>query len=160
MKTHKTNAVRILEKEGAAFELRSFSYKEIPSAVEVAAILDFPAEMVYKTLVTTNGHPKGIFVFVIPGPKELDLKKAAKAAGEKSLSMLKSQELFQEVGYVHGGCSPIGMKKRFPVFLDESALQLEKICFSAGESGFQIITAPETLLKTTGAATFNLVLDN
>lgn len=153
MKTKKTNAVRILEKAGAAFELRSFSYKEVPSAVEVARLLGFPPEMVYKTLVTTNGHPKGIFVFVIPGPAELDLKKAAKAAGEKSLSMLKSKDLFQEVGYVHGGCSPIGLKRPYPVFLDESALKLEKICFSAGEIGFQIITAPQVLIKTTGAKT-------
>ena len=157
MKTKKTNAVRILEKEGAAFELRSFSYKEVPSAVEVARILDFPPEMVYKTLVTTNGHPKGIFVFVIPGPAELDLKKAAKAAGEKSLSMLKSKDLFQEVGYVHGGCSPIGLKRPYPVFLDESALKFEKICFSAGEIGFQIITAPQVLIKTTGAHTADVL---
>lgn len=153
MKNHKTNAVRILEKAGAAFELRSFSYKEVPSAVEVARLLGLPPETVYKTLVTTNGHPKGIFVFVIPGPAELDLKKAAKAAGEKSLSMLKSKDLFQEVGYVHGGCSPIGLKRPYPVFLDESALKLEKICFSAGEIGFQIITAPQVLIKTTGAKT-------
>lgn len=158
MKIKKTNAVRILEKEGAAFELRSFSYKEVPSAVEVASILGFPQEMVYKTLVTTNGHPKGIFVFVIPGPAELDLKKAAKAAGEKSLSMLKSKELFQEVGYVHGGCSPIGMKRNFPVFLDEAALQLDKICFSAGEIGFQIIASPKVLIKTCGAVTAKLLL--
>lgn len=151
MKNHKTNAVRILEKAGAAFELRSFSYKEVPSAVEVARLLGLPPETVYKTLVTTNGHPKGIFVFVIPGPAELDLKKAAKAAGEKSLSMLKSKDLFQEVGYVHGGCSPIGLKRPYPVFLDESALKLEKICFSAGEIGFQIITAPGVLLKVAGA---------
>ena len=157
MKTKKTNAVRILEKEGAAFELRSFSYTEVPSAVEVARILDLPPEMVYKTLVTTNGHPKGIFVFVIPGPAELDLKKAAKAAGEKSLSMLKSKDLFQEVGYVHGGCSPIGLKRSYPVFLDESALKLEKICFSAGEIGFQIITAPQVLIKTTGARTADVL---
>ena len=157
MKTKKTNAVRILEKEGAAFELRSFSHNEVPSGVEVARILDFPPEMVYKTLVTTNGHPKGIFVFVIPGPAELDLKKAAKAAGEKSLSMLKSKDLFQEVGYVHGGCSPIGLKRPYPVFLDESALKLEKICFSAGEIGFQIITAPQVLIKTTGARTADVL---
>ena len=153
MKTKKTNAVRILEKEGAAFELRSFSYKEVPSAVEVARILDFPPEMVYKTLVTTNGHPKGIFVFVIPGNAELDLKKAAKATGEKSLSMLKSTDLFPEVGYVHGGCSPIGLKRPYPVFLDESALKLDRICFSAGEIGFQIIASPEVLLKVAGAKT-------
>ena len=157
MKIKKTNAVRILEKAGAAFELRSFSYTEVPSAVEVVRILDLPPEMVYKTLVTTNGHPKGIFVFVIPGPAELDLKKAAKAAGEKSLSMLKSKDLFQEVGYVHGGCSPIGLKRPYPVFLDESALRLEKICFSAGEIGFQIITAPQVLIKTTGAKTADVL---
>jgi len=157
VKIKKTNAVRILEKAGAAFELRSFSYTEVPSAVEVVRILDLPPEMVYKTLVTTNGHPKGIFVFVIPGPAELDLKKAAKAAGEKSLSMLKSKDLFQEVGYVHGGCSPIGLKRPYPVFLDESALMLEKICFSAGEIGFQIITAPQVLIKTTGAKTADVL---
>lgn len=157
MKNHKTNAVRILEKAGAAFELRSFSYKEVPSAVEVARLLGLPPETVYKTLVTTNGHPKGIFVFVIPGPAELDLKKAAKAAGEKSLSMLKSKDLFQEVGYVHGGCSPIGLKRPYPVFLDESALKLEKICFSAGEIGFQIITAPQVLIKTIGARTADVL---
>jgi len=157
VKIKKTNAVRILEKAGAAFELRSFSYTEVPSAVEVARILALPPEIVYKTLVTTNGHPKGIFVFVIPGPAELDLKKAAKAAGEKSLSMLKSKDLFQEVGYVHGGCSPIGLKRPYPVFLDESALKLEKICFSAGEIGFQIITAPQVLIKTTGAKTADVL---
>jgi Cys-tRNA(Pro)/Cys-tRNA(Cys) deacylase len=157
VKIKKTNAVRILEKAGAAFELRSFSYTEVPSAVEVARILALPPEMVYKTLVTTNGHPKGIFVFVIPGPAELDLKKAAKAAGEKSLSMLKSKDLFQEVGYVHGGCSPIGLKRPYPVFLDESALKLDKICFSAGEIGFQIITAPDVLLKVAGARTTDVL---
>ena len=107
------------------------------SGEEIAAILGEDTSKVFKTLVT-QGKSGGYFVFVIPVNKELDLKKAAKAAGEKSICMIKQKDLLPLTGYVHGGCSPIGMKKQFPTFIHETAENLDKIFVSAGKVGFQV----------------------
>lgn len=150
----KTNAMRFLEKEGVKFAAHSFfcDKQNPPSAPEVAKILGQPPEKIFKTLVTTTGHPNEIFVFVVRGNSELDLKKAARAAKEKSLQMLKAKDLFSTVGYVHGGCSPLAMKKAFPVFIDEIAQLLDAILISAGEVGRQIEINPQDLARVTNAS--------
>ena len=114
--------------------------------MEVAAALGEPPERVFKTLVTT-GASGGHFVFVIPVAEELDLKKAAKAVGEKSIALLPQKELLPLTGYIHGGCSPIGMKKPFPTVLHQSAAEYDTICISAGKVGFQVELSPAGLQK-------------
>ncbi len=112
----------------------------------MAAVLGQDPDRVFKTLVT-EGRSGQHYVFVIPVLQELDLKKAAAAAGEKSIAMVKSKELLPLTGYIHGGCSPIGMKKPFPTFVEESAILYEAILFSAGKIGFQVEVAPDDLEK-------------
>ncbi|MGP1403205.1 MAG: Cys-tRNA(Pro) deacylase [Catonella sp.] len=133
----KTNVMRILDSKKV--EYTSHCYVDAPTTngVEVAKILGQNPADVFKTLVTTSKSGTN-YVFVIPVGEELDLKKAAKAAGEKSVEMLKSKELLPLTGYVHGGCSPIGMKKAFKTFIDISAESREKIIFSAGKIGYQV----------------------
>ena len=126
------------------------------TGAEIATILGEDAQCVFKTLVTI-GASKQHYVFVIPVAEELDLKKAAKAAGEKAISMIKQKELLPLTGYVHGGCSPIGMKKAFPTFLHESAEALECIYVSAGRLGHQIEIAPADLIKMTRCKLAELV---
>ena len=140
----KTNAMRILERAKIPYE--SFSYEQDPtmSGTEIAGILHEDVSTVYKTLVTRAKSGQH-YVFVIPVASELDLKKAAKAAGEKSISMLKQKELLPTTGYVHGGCSPLGMKKVFPTFIHSSAKELETFYVSAGKLGRQICLSPEDL---------------
>ena len=118
----------------------------VPSGAEVARLLGQDPARVYKTLVAV-GKSGGKVVFVIPVEGTLDLKQAAKAAGEKSVAMLPQKELLPLTGYVHGGCSPVGMKKAFPTFLDQSAAGFETIVFSAGKIGYQIEAAPDALEK-------------
>ena len=136
-KTEKTNVMRLLEQKKLPYTPHDYLASGAVSGVEVAAALGEPPERVFKTLVTT-GASGGHYVFVIPGPKELDLKKAARAAGEKAIAMLPQRELLALTGYVHGGCSPIGMKKPFPTFIDASAEALPAICISAGRVGRQV----------------------
>lgn len=133
----KTNVMRILDSK--KIEYRSHCYIDNPTTngLEVAKILGENPEDVFKTLVTVSKSGTH-YVFVIPVGKELDLKKAAKASGEKSIEMLKSKELLPLTGYVHGGCSPIGMKKPFNTFVDKSAEHRDKIMFSAGKIGYQV----------------------
>ena len=107
------------------------------SGMEIAALLQENPDRVFKTLVTA-GKNGGSFVFLVPVSRELDLKKAAAAVGEKAVSMLPQKELFKTTGYIHGGCSPIGMKKAFPTVIDVSAANFEAICFSAGKIGLQV----------------------
>lgn len=133
----KTNAMRILEKEGVEYRVYTYDGGAL-SGVEVAAALGEDVDRVYKTLVTTAG-PGKFYVFVIPVAAELDLKKAAKAAGEKSVEMLPQKELFPLTGYVHGGCSPLGMKKLFPTFFHETAKD-GPLMMSAGKVGVQLET--------------------
>ena len=145
-KTEKTNVMRLLEQQGVAYESHCYEGSGAVSGTEVAAVLGQNPERVFKTLVTV-GRSGQHYVFVIPAEKELNLKKAAAAAGEKSIEMLRAKELLPLTGYVHGGCSPIGMKKPFPTFLEESAVLFDTILFSAGKIGWQVETSPEGLEK-------------
>ena len=139
----KTNAMRQLDRKKAVYSIHSYEGGAL-SGTEVAAALGQDPARVFKTLVTvakSGGH----YVFMIPVAAALDLKKAAAAVQEKALSMLPQKELLPLTGYVHGGCSPIGMKKQFPTVLDASAAQYDTICFSAGRIGLQIETSPSML---------------
>ena len=138
-KEHKTNAIREMEAAGADFEAKYFDCPEALSGVEVARLLDQDQDRVFKTLVTA-GKSGDHFVFMIPVACELDLKKAARAVGEKSIAMIKSRELLPLTGYIHGGCSPVGMKKLFRTTIDETAELHDRIMFSGGRIGCQIET--------------------
>ena len=142
----KTNVMRLLDQKKAAYKAHSYVSTGAISGVDVAAALGQDPARVFKTLVTV-GKTGQHYVFVIPVAKELDLKKAAKAAGEKAVSMIKQKELLPLTGYIHGGCSPIGMKKHFPTFIHQSALGLNTILVSAGRVGCQIELAPDDLIR-------------
>lgn len=144
---NKTNAMRIIEKEGVEYKIHTYDGGAL-SGVEVAAALGEDADRVYKTLVTTTG-PGKFYVFVIPVSAELDLKKAAKAAGEKALEMLPQKQLLPTTGYIHGGCSPVGMKKAFLTFFDSSA-EGKIIFVSGGKVGMQVELSCADLLRITG----------
>ena len=146
----KTNVMRLLEQKKIPYESLEYEAGDTaPSGGEVAAMLGLPPERVFKTLVTV-GASKEHYVFMVPVLRELDLKKAAKAVGEKSIEMIKSRELLPLTGYVHGGCSPIGMKKQFRTVLDQSAEGMETIFFSAGKIGFQVEMSPPELKRIVG----------
>lgn len=145
-KNEKTNVMRILEQKKVSYGTYSYAETEAISGVEVAEVLNQDPNQVFKTLVTI-GNSNNYYVFMIPVHKELDLKKAAKAVGEKSISMIKSKELLPLTGYIHGGCSPIGMKKQFRTTIDVSASGFETIIFSAGKIGYQVEVALEGLKK-------------
>ena len=138
-KEHKTNAIREMEAVGTDFEAKYFDCPEALSGVEVARLLGQDQDRVFKTLVTA-GKSGDHFVFMIPVACELDLKKAARAVGEKSIAMIKSRELLPLTGYIHGGCSPVGMKKLFRTTIDETAELHDRIMFSGGRIGCQIET--------------------
>jgi Cys-tRNA(Pro)/Cys-tRNA(Cys) deacylase len=150
----KTNAVRLVQQ--AKIPCREFEYEFDENdlrGTHAAHALRMPEEQVFKTLVA-RGERNGIHVFCIPVCCELDLKKAAKAAGEKSIEMIKSKDLLSLTGYIHGGCSPIGMKKFFPTFIDTSATDFDSIIFSAGKIGYQVQCSLDDLSKV---IRFNLV---
>ena len=152
----KTNALRILEQKKIPHETREYPAEEGKlDAVSVAEILGLDPGRVFKTLVT-RGEKNGPAVFCIPGNRELDLKAAARAAGEKKIEMLPLKELQPLTGYIHGGCSPLGMKKSFPFFLDDSALEADTISVSAGLRGLQMILDPGDLIKLTRGEISNL----
>lgn len=141
----KTNVMRLLDKAGIPYESREYAYTEEDlSGVHAAAELGFPCEMVFKTLVL-HGDKSGYFVCCIPVDREIDLKKAAHVSGNKKAEMLHVKELLPLTGYLRGGCSPIGMKKQFPTYIDASAEQQERISVSAGQRGVQILLAPRAL---------------
>lgn len=142
----KTNVQRILDKNKINYNSYTYECEKAISGVEVANILNIEVNRVFKTLVCTS-KSKQNYVFVLPVAKELDLKKAANTVGEKSIQMLKSKELLPLTGYVHGGCSPIGMKKFFKTTIDISAKEHERIVFSAGKIGHQVEMSPEELIK-------------
>ena len=152
----KTNVMRALDGKKITYESHTYEPDAALSGEEIAALLNEEAERVFKTLVT-QGKSGQYYVFVVPVKEELDLKKAAKAAGEKSVCMIKQKELLPLTGYVHGGCSPIGMKKQFPTFVHESAGEYEVMFVSAGKVGFQIEIAPEDLKKTVKCVYADLV---
>ena len=142
----KTNVMRLLDKKKIKYESHYYGDTDAISGIEVAEVLNQDPANVFKTLVTV-GKSKKNYVFVIPVACELDLKKAAKAVGEKSIEMIKSKELLPLTGYIHGGCSPIGMKKFFQTTLDESILNCDTFCVSAGKIGYQIEISLEELKK-------------
>ncbi len=142
----KTNAMRILEKEKIPFLHYTYECEEFIDGIQIADKLSQPHEKVYKTLVTV-GNSKNYFVFVIPIEEELDLKKAAKSVGEKSVSMIHVKDINRITGYIRGGCTAIGMKKQYVTRLDESAGAQETIIVSGGRIGSQIELKPDDLLK-------------
>lgn len=136
-KQEKTNAMRILDQKKIEYIIHDYTESGVIAGEDVANTLGEDPEKVFKTLVTV-GKSKQYYVFLVPVCKELNLKKAAKSVGEKSIEMIKSKELFALTGYIHGGCSPIGMKKLFPTTVDISAKNSDKIYFSAGKIGLQV----------------------
>ena len=145
-KTEKTNVMRVLDSLKISYVSHSYEADPTKTGEEIAGLLGEDPDCVFKTLVT-QGRSKAYYVFVIPVKEELDLKKAASAAGEKSVAMIKQKELLPLTGYVHGGCSPVGMKKPFPTFVHNTAEGLEHMYVSAGKVGYQIELAPGDLAK-------------
>lgn len=143
-KQEKTNVMRILDQKKIPYRYHCYADTDAISGQQIVSVLHQDPRQVFKTLVTV-GHSKSYYVFVIPVCNELDLKKAAKAVGEKSIEMIRSKELLPLTGYIHGGCSPIGMKKFFKTTFDISAKDFETICFSAGKIGHQVELSPNDL---------------
>ena len=152
----KTNVMRLLDAKSIPYEAREYD-PEITSGPLVAAALGEDPDTVFKTLVT-EGPKKEHFVFVIPVNAELDLKKAAKAARVKSIAMIPQKELLPLTGYIHGGCSPFGMKKPFPTFLDETAELFPNIFVSAGRRGYQVGISPSDIISQFGASFADLTV--
>ena len=146
----KTNAMRILDRLKIPYETMTFECDEFTDGISVADLLSIPHEVMYKTLVTT-GKSKEHYVFVIPIEAEIDFKKAARAVGEKSLEMLHLKELTALTGYVRGGCTSIGMKKKFKTVIQRDAKELEQMIVSGGKIGMQIKLAPQDLKKAADA---------
>lgn len=157
-KEAKTNAMRLLEKNKVEYKAYSYECTEFTDGIQIADTLGLPHDLVYKTLVTV-GKSKEHYVFVIPIEAELDLKKAAKAAGEKSIEMLPLKELTPLTGYVRGGCTSIGMKKQFPTIVDVSAEAREKIVVSGGRLGSQLELKPGDLIRVARAKTVDVVVE-
>lgn len=142
----KTNVMRILDKMKVEYESHSYANTDAISGIDVAKVLNQDPARVFKTLVTI-GKSKNYYVFMIPVAEELDLKKAAESVNEKSVEMIKSKDLLPVTGYIHGGCSPIGMKKSFVTTIDASAVNFDTIIFSAGKIGYQVEMSLEELKK-------------
>jgi len=142
----KTNVMRILDQKKINYKSYNYSSTTAISGVEVASVLEINPNQTFKTLVTI-GNSKNHYVFLVPVNKELDLKKAALSVKEKSIEMVKSKELLNLTGYIHGGCSPIGMKKFFKTTIDSSASSFETIIFSAGKIGYQVELSLNDLRK-------------
>lgn len=143
---YKTNVMRILDKTKVEYKTHSYADTDAISGIEVANVLQQDPDRVFKTLVTV-GKTKNYYVFLVPVAEELDLKKAAESVNEKAIEMLKAKDLLPLTGYIHGGCSPIGMKKSFTTTIDESATHFETIIFSAGKIGYQVELSIEELKK-------------
>lgn len=154
----KTNVMRILDKKKVTYRCHTYEAKEAVAGMEVADILGQNPRAVFKTLVTV-GKSGEHYVFMVPVDRELDLKKAAKCVGEKKIEMIKSKELLPLTGYIHGGCSPVGMKKVFSTIIDESVQNQENIFFSGGKIGCQIETTLEGLLKVVRVNTGDICTD-
>lgn len=156
-KETKTNAMRILETMKIAYEMRTYECEEFVDGVHLADMLQLPYEQVYKTLVTV-GKSKAYYVFVIPVAEEIDFKKAAKVVGEKSLEMVPLKDLTAVTGYIRGGCTSIGMKKKFQTIIQEEAKYLEKIVVSGGRRGLQLLLKPEDLRKAAEASFADVIV--
>lgn len=142
----KTNVMRIFDQNKISYKSYCYVDSGVISGIEVASVLNQDPSQVFKTLVTV-GSSKNNYVFLVPVNKELNLKKAAKAANEKSIEMLKSKDLLPLTGYIHGGCSPIGMKKQFKTIIDASASEFPTIVFSGGKIGYQVETSLDELKR-------------
>lgn len=153
----KTNAVRLVQQAKILCWESYYEYDEKDlSGLHAAQAIGMPAEQVFKTLVA-RGEKTGIHVFCIPVCCELDLKKAAKAAGDKNMELVPVKELLGLTGYIRGGCSPVGMKKKYPTHFDETCILWEEIAVSAGERGHQMILPPEDLITLLGAQTVDII---
>ena len=157
-KEEKTNVMRTLDQKKIPYTAHSYDPDGPIDGVSVAQILGQPAEQVFKTLVT-KAASGAYYVFDIPVAENLDLKKAAKAVGEKSVAMLPQKELLPLTGYVHGGCSPVGMKKQFPTVFHETVELFDTICVSAGKIGAQVEVAPADLIALLGAQTADVTAE-
>ena len=144
-KTNVTNVMRLLDRNKITYSSHTYTPDPAMSGEDIAVLLNEEPSHVFKTLVTQE-RSNAYYVFVVPVNQELDLKKAAKVAGEKSIAMIKQKELLPLTGYIHGGCSPIGMKKHFPTFIHETAMNYKTIFVSAGKVGCQIELKPADLI--------------
>ncbi len=159
MSSVKTNAARLLDQRKIAYELLTYQVDENDlSATHIAAQMGEDAAQVFKTLVL-KGERTGYFVCVVPGNAEVDLKKAAKTAGDKKCDLIPMKDLLSLTGYIRGGCSPIGMKKRFPTFIHQSCNNFDHIYVSAGQRGLQLRIAPCDLIAVTVAVVADLTCD-
>lgn len=159
-KEEKTNVMRTLEQKKIAYTAKTYPHGEGDAidGVSVARAVGLEAEMVFKTLVC-KGASGGYYVFDIPVAENLDLKKAARAVGEKSVAMLPQKELLPLTGYVHGGCSPVGMKKQFPTVFHETAESLSQVEVSAGKIGYQVVCDPKDLMALLRAGTADIIVE-
>ena len=156
-KEEKTNVMRILDGKKIAYQSHTYEADPTLTGEQIAEILGEEPEKVFKTLVT-QAKSGTYYVFVVPVKEELDLKKAAKAAGEKAVSMLKQKDLLPLTGYVHGGCSPIGMKEPFATYIHETAPGFDRIFVSAGRVGAQIEIAPADLISVAAIKTADIIV--
>ena len=154
----KTNAMRFLDSKKIAYTVNTYECEYFVDGVHIAQMLGQDEKMSYKTLVT-KGKSGGYFVFVLPVALELDMKKAAKAVGEKSVEMLHVKDINAVTGYIRGGCSPLGMKKQFPTVVDKSAQNFETIIISGGRLGSQIFLSPADLVKACGGSFGDIVFE-
>ncbi len=157
-KEEKTNVMRVLDQKSIVYTAHTYPEDGPVDGVSVANCLGQDVEQVFKTLVT-RGASGGYYVFDIPVAENLDLKKAAKAVGEKSIAMIAQKELLPLTGYIHGGCSPVGMKKQFPTVFHETAELFDTICVSAGKIGYQVEVSPADLIALLGADTADVVVE-
>lgn len=157
-KEEKTNVMRTLEQKKIGYTAHAYDPDGPVDGVSVAAVLGQDPARVFKTLVT-RGASGGYYVFDIPVAESLDLKKAAKAVGEKSVAMLPQKELLPLTGYVHGGCSPVGMKKQFPTVFHETAESLAQVAVSAGKIGYQVVCDPKDLMGLLRAGTADIIVE-
>ena len=158
-KEEKTNVMRVLDQKKIPYTPHAYPVGDAaPDGVSVAQMLGQDPAAVFKTLVA-KGASGGYYVFDVPVEATLDLKKAAKAVGEKSITMLPAKDLLPLTGYVHGGCSPVGMKKRFPTVFHQSCLEQDTICVSAGKVGFQVEVRPADLIALVGASTADVAAE-
>jgi Cys-tRNA(Pro)/Cys-tRNA(Cys) deacylase len=156
---NKTNAARLLDSEGISYELIPYDVDESDlSAYAVASKLGQDVDQVFKTLVL-QGDKTGVFICIIPGSKELDLKKAAKVSGNKNAAMVHMKEILELTGYIRGGCSPVGMKKKYSTYIDENCIIYDQIFVSAGIRGLQLRIAPDDLILVTGSEMGSLIIN-
>lgn len=158
-KEAKTNAMRLLDRQKIPYTVNLYTCDEFIDGVHVADQLGQSYDSSFKTLVTV-GRSGGHYVFVLPVHRELDLKKAAKAVGEKSVEMIHVKDIFALTGYIRGGCTPLGMKKAFPTVVHESVLSLPQVIISGGRIGAQIVLTPADLLRAAKATTADVVRED